>query len=396
VGSGVVGAATAYYLSREGADVTLLDSHEPAWGASGRNPGYLWLHTRSEGSQIELGLAGRMLYNELVTEIGDFEFRASGGMVYFFEEQKELFPQFVANRRECGLPMELLGSEDARSACPILPPDVAGATFNPLDAHVNPAALVNRLVEAAAQHGAVVRHSCKVEELTKVDDRCTGVKVADGAISADIVVLATAAWTSQLLGPFGLDLPIVPMRLQMASTAPIETRFDPVLYGPTGVKQYALTKDLPGYDADVFTHPLEEVMPGLELLELAAQTKDGRVLIGCPMDFVGFDDSPTVGGCALTCGVLADHLPALKDVTLERVWAGLLPQTPDALPVLGAVESVQGLAIAAGHVFGMLAGPISGKLVAQSLLGQQTDLPISPFRFERPSIAQALEGHRRW
>jgi len=126
------------------------------------------------------------------------------------------------------------------------------------------------------------------------------------------------------------------------------------------------------------------------MLELAAQRKDGRVLLGCPMDFVGMNDQPTVGGLALTCGIIGDHLPGLRDVAIERVWAGLLPQTPDALPVLGPVDGVEGLVLATGHVFGVAAGPMSGKLIAQHLTGATPALDLAPFRYERPEIADAL------
>lgn len=396
VGAGVVGAATAHYLSARGVGVTLVDGEHPAWGASGRNPGFVWLHTRAEGIQMSLGLAGRHLYDELVEELDDFEFRTSGGMIYFFEHQAKLFPAFVENRRVAGLPMELLGPSEARSACPVLPEDAAGATYNPLDAHLDPAKLVEAFVGSAERAGAKVLQGASVRGLDVDGGRCRGVITDDGALGADVVVVAAGAWSPSLLEPLGLPLPIVPMRLQIVETAPADVRFTPVLYGPTAVKQYALTKDLPEYSEEDFVHPLETVLPGVELLELAAQRKDGRVLLGCPMDFAGLDDRPTVSGIALTCGVLGDHLPALKDLPVERTWGGLLPQTPDALPILGPIEALDGLVLATGHIFGMLAGPLSGKLLAQLLTGETPDLDLTPFRYERTAIAEAVEEHRQW
>ncbi len=396
VGAGVVGAATAHFLSARGVGVTLVEGEQPAWGASGRNPGFVWLNTRAEGIQMTLGLSGRRLYDELVEELEDFEFRASGGMIYFFEHQTKVFPAFVENRRAAGLPMELLGPAEARSACPVLPEDIAGATYNPLDAHLDPTKLVQAFVASAQRAGAEVLRGTKVLGLGVYADRCTGVLTADGVLGADAVVVAAGAWSPSLLEPLGLPLPIVPMRLQIVETAPADVRFSPVLYGPTAVKQYALTKDLPGYSEEDFVHPLETVLPGVELLELAAQRKDGRVLLGCPMDFPGFDDRPTVAGIGLTCGVLGDHLPAFRDLPVERAWGGLLPQTPDALPILGPVEALEGLVLATGHIFGMLAGPISGKLVAQHMTGETPDLDLEPFRYERTAIAEAVEEHRQW
>src|SRR6266567_8364903 len=129
VGAGVVGAATAYELALRGAHVTVVEREHPAYGASGRNVGYLWTHTRAEGAQLELALVGRKRYDELLDEIEDFEFRASGGMIYFFDHQSALFPAFVANRTKAGLPMELLDAEQARERCPVLPEDIGGATW---------------------------------------------------------------------------------------------------------------------------------------------------------------------------------------------------------------------------------------------------------------------------
>jgi glycine/D-amino acid oxidase-like deaminating enzyme len=396
VGAGLVGAATGYFSALQGIAATLVDEHPPAWGASGRNPGYVWTHTRAEGVQMELALAGRRLYDRLVDELDDFEFRASGGMIYFFEDEHELFPRFVEGRRLAGLPMELLDGDDARTTCPILPDDVAGATYNPLDAHVEPTRLTQSLVRGFERAGGVTMFDRRVLGLVVEGGRCVGVETTEGPIRAERVVVAAGSWSPALLEPLGLPLPIVPMRLQMAETAPLDLRFDPLLYGPTAVKQYALTKDLPGYDEEAFLHPLETIFPGLAMLELVAQRRDGRVLLGCPMDFVGLNDQPTVGGIALTCGIIGDHIPALRDVVVERTWAGLLPQTPDALPVLGPVEAVDGLVLATGHVFGVAAGPMSGLLVAQHLTGTTTDLDLTPFRYERPEIAEALEGFGRW
>ncbi len=396
VGGGIVGSATAYFLARDGVEVTLVDKNDLAWGASGRNPGYVWTHTRAEGIQISFGKAGRALYDTLADELDDFAFRAAGGMVYFFEEQADLFPGFVESRRAAGLPMELLGPDEARERCPVLPEDVAGATFNPLDAHVDPAATVRALARGAERAGTTVRSGVDVTALSVTGGRCDGVLTTEGPIAADLVVVAAGVWSPGLVEPHGVPLPIVPMRLQMAETAPAELRFDQVLYGPTGLKQYALTKEIEGYDAEAFTHPLETVLPGTELLELAAQRADGRILLGCPMDFPGFDDRPTTGGLGLMFGVLADHLPALRDLPIERVWAGLLPQTEDALPILGPVGAVDGLWIAAGHVFGMLAGPLSGKLVAQMIQDRVPDFDPEPFRHDRESVVGASAALRKW
>ena len=397
VGGGIVGAATAYFLARRKIKVLLIEAETPAWGASGRNPGYQWLHTRRAGLQMEIGLAGRRLADTLVEELDGFEFRPSGGMIYYFDErQQPLFESLVAERRAAGLPMELIDGKQARERCPLLADRVAGATWNPLDAHQNTKKLVDALVAGATRHGARLLSGARVEAVLMNGQRCIGIRTATDSFTADTVILAAGSWTPKLLAPHGIDIPITAMRLQVVETEPTPVRFEPLLYGPTALKQYTFIRDLPGYTDAGTTHPLESTFDGVEFLELAVQREDGRLLLGCPMDFPGLDDRPTVSGLALTLAVLSEAMPAIKSLAVERVWAGLLPQTPDALPIIGRVPGVDGLMMNAGHVFGNLAGPLSGKILAQSMTGEKPDFGLDLFRLDRPGLRANNDQHRRW
>jgi glycine/D-amino acid oxidase-like deaminating enzyme len=397
VGAGIVGTSTAYFLSKKNVKVTLLDGDAPGSGASGRNPGYQWLHTRKAGLQMDIGLMGRRLSDELAAELEGWDFRASGGMFYFFDPGLErLFRNFVDERRTVGLPMEYLDAKAALEACPILAPNVFGATYNPLDAHQDTRKLCEVLTEAARCQGAILRFNERVEALIIEEGRCRGVRTSKGDHYAGKVVLACGSWTPRLLEPLGIRVPITPMRLQVVETEPAPFRFEPLLYGPTAVKQYAFFRDIAGYTDAGSTHPMEKMFPGIEFLELAAQRVDGRLLLGCPMDFPGLDDRPTVGGIAMTLAALAEALPPIKTLAIERIWAGLLPQTPDALPILGEVPHITDLVINAGHVFGNLAGPLSGKSIAQQLTGEKTDLDLGQFRLDRLGLIANDAEHRRW
>jgi glycine/D-amino acid oxidase-like deaminating enzyme len=114
------------------------------------------------------------------------------------------------------------------------------------------------------------------------------------------------------------------------------------------------------------------------------------------MDFPGLDDRPTVAGTALTLAVLTENLPAIRNLAIERVYAGLLPETPDALPVLDPDPGIEGLVINAGHVFGNLAGPLSGKMIAEHLAGERTEFDLGQFRLDRPALRVNRDAHGRW
>lgn len=383
VGGGVVGAASAYELARQGVKVTLVEKKEPGYGASGRNMGMLWTQGKVADLHLDVALASRSRYDTLVDEIDDFEFKACGGMTYFFEHQADVFPSYVASRRALGLPIEILDATTAREMCPVLPEDVGGVAYNPLDAHVNPVLVTASLVTAAERYGANVLSGTEVTGLDIVGGVCQGVQTSAGAIAADTVIVATGAWAPSLLDPFGIKVPIEPMRMQIVETEPLDLKFDPILYGPSGIKGFALSNDLDGYHEDDFMHPLENILTGVEMIETIAQRKDGCVLIGCPGDFAGLDQRTSVSAIALLLAIVADNLPALRDVGIRRTWAGLLPQTPDAIPVMDRVPGVDGLFVAAGHVFGQMMGPLSGQIIADMVLGKQSELDVAQFRFDR-------------
>ena len=361
VGGGIVGCSTAYFLAREGVPVVLLEQHEISWGASGRNPGFVWLHCRNPGFALDISLAARKLYPQLVEELPlPFEFRESGGLIFYLTpDQGDVVEEFVAARRRDGLPMEMIEGAEVRRLVPPIRADVLGASYCPADAHINTPLFVRSLAEGARRLGADIREGVTVTTLARDGDRVVGVDTDAGRIEGSAVVVAAGAWTRKLLRANGLDAPIGAERLGVIGTRPMDMRIEPVVYGPLAAKQYTLFRDLASYDDAHFTSPFEE--GGVEMLELVAQRATGEVLLGCPMDYPSeLDDAPTLEGLLATARAIAEDFPGLRGAPIDRVWAGLLPYTPDTLPIID--EPAPGLFIASGHVFGNAAGPMTGVL----------------------------------
>lgn len=384
VGGGIVGCSTAYFAAREGMQVTLLEQQYPAYGASGRNAGYVWLHCRNPGWALDISLAGRALYDELVDELPQpFEFRAEGGLIYFnTPEQGAVFEEFVAARRADGLDMELIDGAEVRKLVGPIRPDVAGASFCSNDAQINTATVVAALAAGARAEGADVREGVTVAGLVTSGDAVVGVESDEGRFTADVVVVAAGAWTASLLAGSGVEAPIGMERLQIAATLPRPRDIHPVVYGPLAAKQYRLFTDLPSWDLDAFLAPYERET-GNWLLQLVAQRADGETLIGCPMDYpLTVDHGVTLAGLRdMTVGII-DDFPGLQGVTIDRSWSGVLPFTSDLIPVVDFIRP--GLFLAAGHVFGNSAGPMSGKAVAAMIAGRAPDIDMTPCRWDRP------------
>lgn len=391
VGAGIIGAATALYLAREGVTVTLVERH-PGAGASGRSAGYISMITRSGGPQLELARLSRTLYLQLADELEDFEFRADGALVYYYEEQLPLIDGFVARRRADGLDMEIVAGGRARELCPLLPEEVLGGIHSKSDCYVHPGKLVDALVAAAVKQGAEVVTD-DVIELQVEAGRCAGVRTASGVLTAEAVALTAGSWTAGLMTRCGLPFNLLHIRMQMAETAPIDERFDVAAYGPSLFHEYAFVRELPGYEDDIVLHPLQQIMPEVGLLELFCQRADGRLWLGCPIQFVdGADASPepTVAGLAQTFGVLGDHVPALQHVPVERTWAGIAPQTGDGLPVISGVPALPGLFVGSGHAYGATVGPGSARVLADLVLGREPEIDVAAFRYDRPAVTEGM------
>ena len=383
VGGGLVGTSTAYFAAREGMQVILLEQEHAGYGASGRNPGFVWLHCRNPGWAMQISLAGRALYEDLLRDLPvPFEFRADGGLIYFTTpEQGRVFEEFVAARRADGLDMELIDGAEVRRQVGPIRPDVLGASFCHNDAQINTPTVVAALAAGARSEGVDVREGVEMTELIRDGDRVVGVETDQGRFMADLVVVATGAWTRKLLAANGIKAHVGIERLQVLATAPRPLDIRPVVYGPLAAKQYSLFRDLPSWNQDDFMAPYE-IETGNFFLQLVSQRANGETLLGCPMDYPSdVTHDVTLIGLRDTAQAISDDFPGLRNVPIVRMWAGVLPYTSDQLPIVDEVEP--GLFLAAGHIFGNAAGPMTGKLLTQMLAGRDTEIDMSGCRFDR-------------
>lgn len=382
VGGGVVGCATAYLCAREGMTVTLLEQERIGYGASGRNPGFLWLHCRASGFDLDISRAGRQMYSRFVEDLpGGFEYRASGGLMYFTTpEQGAVFEEFVNARREEGLDISLIDGPGVRRLVPPVRDDVLGASYCGEDAQIVTSTFLQALVRGARAEGATIREGVRAAGLIFSGERVVGVNTDAGPVTGDAVVIATGVWSTALLAPAGVEIPIGGERLQLVGTVPQTFCIEPLVYGPQATRQYAMFRDLPSWDESHFTNDSER--GDLELLPLLVQRASGEVLLGCATDYPGeLDPHPTLDGLALVADGMGREYPALARVPITTAWAGALPFTSDQRPVID--EVLPGLFVGAGHAFGNTAGPVTALVLMQLIAGRKPEFDISECRFDR-------------
>lgn len=390
VGAGIAGAATAYYLAERGQRVLLVETARPAFGASGRNPGFLWLQTKAAGVAMDFALAGRRFAEEIARDIGGFGFRASGGLIVYRDERlAPVADAFVSDRRAAGLDVEHIDRARLLSLCPAFGPKVVGGVYNPLDAYQDTPALVARLVAIARGCGAQVRAPAAVARLMLAGGSCRGV-VLDGGeeIGAAHVVLATGPDTQSLLALAGVELPAWDIfRFEAAATAPAELDIEPVVCGQA-LFRFLTPKGIdPAHVVSLTRHPLDRSDPPLGFTEQIVKCADGRIRFGCAFTTAPTHDQPTVKGQAMATSILPEMFPALSALPLECSWAGIVGQPKDGLPIIDPMLGIDGLSLNAGHFFGNLVGAFSGKLLAYALSGTRPEYDLAPFAHDRPSIA---------
>lgn len=265
VGGGVIGVVSAYLLARRGSRVTVLERDAIGRGASFGNagciaPGHLpinkpvplsrvlrWLADETSPLYIAprldpalarwllefrwlsnerhlrrtmeilgpLGHRSMQLYDEIMAkEEIDCEFRREG-YYEIFRTEKGL----AAGRKDAelvrahGYTVEELDGAALREREPLLAPDVVGALYHPEAATCDPFRFVSGLARAAERHGAAFEEGVLVDKLVVHDGAVTGVRTADGDVrEADAVLLATGAYSGELLRRLGAGLPIQPAK----------------------------------------------------------------------------------------------------------------------------------------------------------------------------------------
>lgn len=385
VGGGVLGCAVSYYLAGQGVKVLLIDKDLPG-RATSASAGGLWpvgeavglgcgviYHAQAQSTADsaiaadsppmlpeefrEFLVRSNSLFPELHETLRsvsgvDIEYSPGAGLMFLaFQESERDFVEGVRQLLPDDGQLEWLSPAQAREMEPSLNPKIFGAGLLREEHQVSPLQLAEAFKRAAIKLGAVFRHDTKVKELVRKQDRIVGVQLEGEFLPADCVVNAAGAWAGNLAATAGLELPVFPVRGQVV-----------------------LTQSIP---------PLLNACLSTSSCYLL-QKAHGEILIGSTTEQAGFDVGVTHEAITRLCRGAVRAVPELARVPLKRIWAGLRPGTPDELPILGPHGGVSGYFNATGGFrTGIVASPLSGRLVAESILGHPLSFPIETFSADR-------------
>ena len=396
LGSGVIGVSSAWYLSRAGFGVTIVDREpgpalETSFANAGQiSPGYAapwaapgvplkalkWLFSRDAPLLIRPGLdprqylwllqmlrnctakryatnKARMLrlarysagcLNELADELGiDYEARKLGTLQLFrTQAQLDGAGSDIAVLEQFGVPYELLdraGIVKVEPALVEVADQFTGALRLPEDQTGDCALFTHLLAERAKAAGVEFRFGATVEALEASGDRIIRARVDGEVVRADKYVLALGSYTPRLLAPLGIRLPVYPL------------------------KGYSLTVPI----TDAAMAPVSTVLD--ETYKVAVTRFDQRIRVGGTAGVCGFDLSKPARRRAMLEKVVAGLYPQGGDAKHGEFWTGLRPATPDGTPVVGGTR-YKNLFLNTGHgTLGWTMACGSGRYLADLMAG---------------------------
>ncbi|MFG3712498.1 NAD(P)/FAD-dependent oxidoreductase [Micromonospora sp. NPDC047730] len=378
VGAGVVGAASAYFAALAGLRVVVVERGAIAGGTSSAGEGNVLVSDKQAGPELDLALYSQRVWREDLAEHGDlWEFEAKGGLVVAASEQSHAaLRELTVHQRRCGVEVRDVPRAELRDYEPHLSPRLAGGAYYPQDAQVQPMLVAAHLLRLARERGTRVRTHTEVTGFLRDGPRVTGVRTSGGDIPASAVLNAAGTWAGDLAGRAGVRVPVLPRRGFVLVTQPMPPR---TIRHKVYAAEYV--GDVSSSDAALQTSPVVEGTVG------------GTILIGASRERVGLDRTMSVTAVGTLAAKAIALFPMLRQIRVMRTYLGFRPYCPDHLPVIGPDTRAPGLWHACGHEgagIGLSVG--TGKLIAQALVGERTDLSLTPFAPDR--FAQDEEAFR--
>jgi glycine oxidase len=357
-GGGIIGASIALEFAEAGMKVAIYDTREPGREASWASAGMISPAPENPGAIpfVPISLASVALYPKFIQRVEELSgrnvaYRKDGAIDALFDGNiEEELSTVIALQHGVGLRAQALTAEQAREMEPSLSEDIAAAIFRPDEASLNTRAFTDAVLKAGKARGVEIFAGNGARSLWKEGGRCQGLNLEDGRVEAKWTVIAAGCFSARIEGvsPYA---PVFPAKGQMMALRCESIEIKRVMW--------------------------------MEHTYLVPRN-DGRIIAGSTIERTGFDHDVTAGGLKKILTEAIKLAPGLAAARIEETWAGLRPDSPDHLPILGPTD-IEGLLIATGHFrSGILLAPITALLMRQWVCSQKVSVDwerFSPMRF---------------
>ncbi len=370
VGGGVIGASVAYHLAARGVrDVLVLDAASgPGEGSTGRATGGFRAQFAT-AIDVQLSLLARAKLRSFTEETGGDCGYDPAGYLWLASSEAELtaLRAALSVQRANGVAdaVEVDGDAIARLNPALRRDGIAGGTYCPSDGFIRPLGILDGYRRAAERNGVRFAWDARVIGFDRArDGRIVAVRTERDTIATGAVVFAAGAWAAGVARLAGAEVPVTPLRRQVAVTVPSDAL-------PATMPMTIYARD------------------GFHL-----RVRDGRVLLLLPTAGATdpFDVTVEPAWIDGVARIARERVPCLHDVAIDRAacWAGLYEMSPDGHAIVGRAPSVPNLYFAdgaSGH--GVMHAPALGALVAEIVVdGAATSLDVTALRPERFASAE--------
>jgi len=350
IGGGVVGAASAWKLAAAGAKTALIEKNDLGAGASSTNPGFCVLSYRENQLVMDLALRQQKAWDKVQAEIGDVEYRQTGGLIPITDdEQLGVIEGLVKAVKELGLKdIEIVTPQKAVELEPELDISVLKAgCFCPGEGDLNPFRLNMGMADRAAALGADIFAHTEAVGFECADGVIKAVETTRGRMTADLIVLCPGAWTRDLASLAGIDLPVFYERGEAMVSMPVRPTLRRIIT-----------------DGALFVQEISDDHP-MTIGCCAGQTHTGNIVIAQSTSRPGhYNKSNTFEGMHGVAKRAVTLFPALGDLTIIRMWSGLVSFAADKNPVFGPFAAYKNLFIVNSFHSAIALAPSLGQMVA--------------------------------
>ena len=407
IGAGVIGLTTAYYLRKEGHEVTILDRGNGTDNCSFGNAGYIspshfiplaspgivaqgmrwmlsasspfYIKPRLNTSLIKWGLKfyasanektvtknaphlnnilqlSRNLMIDLDRELNHgFQLETKGClMLYKSAITGHHEAELAHEAKKYGMDAPILSASEVQAMEPEVEVDVLGGVYFPFDCHLHPLRMMETLHHLVVDMGVRILFGQEVVDFETKDQKVTAVITDKEKIKTDHLVVAAGSWLEVVTHKLGVNLLLQPG------------------------KGYSVTY---GKRQNNLKHPAILVDARVAMTPMGSELR-----VGGTMELSGINQHINITRVKPIIDAANNYYPDIhiEVPAVEKVWSGLRPCSPDGLPYIGNSPSHDNVTIAGGHaMLGISLAAATGLLVKQIIQKEKTEIPTEAFRVGR-------------
>lgn len=369
IGAGSIGTPLAYYLSKKGAKVRVIEKNASTGRGQNRAAIGGLRATFSDPAKIKICAVSIGEISRMKENHGFDVDWVEGGYAYpiFNEEQEKSLKELLILQKHYGLNIDWVDADTMKRLIPgINPRGLRGGTFSPNDGSASPLKTTGAFYKLAMENGAEFHFYETALSMSVKSGKVISVKTDKGEYGADLIIDAAGPYSREIGKMYGVDVPVFPDCHEAGITEPVKYFLRPMVV---------------------------DIRPDdVSLNYYFYQNHEGQfVFCLTPKPSIqGVDIDNTSGFMPRIIRKMVGLYPRLRNLRVRRIWRGLYPMTPDGFPIVGRAREVDNVFLATGMCGqGYMIGSGLGKILSEIIVDGSKDYD---FILEQLSLYRDFSG----